>query len=395
MKDLTDRQIEQVKYMEYALELAEKGRRSVSPNPMVGAVVVIDGEVVGKGYHQFAGGPHAEVEALSSLQHRGVGHGDLERATMYVTLEPCCHYGRTPPCTKAILEAGVRKVVVGCLDPNSKVAGKGVGILRDGGVDVTILEGDISSRCMKQNEVFRHYIKAKRPFVVLKYAMTLDGKIATKTGASKWITGEEARNKVHLDRGQFKGIMVGIGTVLEDDPLLTNRVEENKNPIRIIADSSLRIPTDSKIVATASEVKTIVAMVKTVEPLLREKKKLLEEKGICVLEVDGEKENPARLCLEKLMELLGEMEIDSILLEGGSELNFAAVKSGIVSKVQAYISTKIFGGEKAKSPVGGEGFAKVEETLILERKSISQIGEDILIEAYVKGEEIENVYGNN
>ena len=230
-------------FMERAIELAKQGEGWTSPNPMVGAVIVKDGRIIGEGYHERCGELHAERNAIASLRESAEG------ATIYVTLEPCCHQGRTPPCTEAILEQKIGRVVIGSRDPNPKVAGKGARLLREAGV---IVEEDFMREvCDRLNPVFFHYITTKTPYVVLKYAMTADGKIATRTGASKWITGEAARQEVQHMRHRYTGIMVGIGTVLADDPMLNTRISGKRSPVRIICDSRLRIPLDSQIVKTA------------------------------------------------------------------------------------------------------------------------------------------------
>ena len=238
-------------YMRRAIALAQKGEGQVSPNPLVGAVIVKDGKIIGEGYHEHYGQPHAERNALANCIQSPEG------ATIYVTLEPCCHHGKQPPCTDALLAAGIRRVVIGSKDPNPLVHGKGIRILREHGVEVT--EQVLQDECDEMNEVFFHYIQTKLPFVILKYAMTLDGKIATYTGASRWVTGEAARAHVHRMRNRYHAIMVGVGTVLADDPMLNVRVEGWKSPVRIVCDSSLRIPLDSQIVRSAKEYRTIVA----------------------------------------------------------------------------------------------------------------------------------------
>ena len=238
-------------YMLRAIQLAKKGEGWTNPNPMVGAVIVKDGKIIGEGYHKKYGELHAERNAIASLTESAEG------AVIYVTLEPCCHHGKTPPCTEAIIEQKIRKVVIGSRDPNPKVAGKGVQMLREAGV--TVVEDFMREECDQLNPVFFHYITTKTPYVVMKYAMTLDGKIATKTGASKWISGEEARSLVHEMRHDYMAIMAGIGTVLADDPMLNVRLEGKKSPVRIICDSMLRIPLDSQICQTAGRYRTIVA----------------------------------------------------------------------------------------------------------------------------------------
>lgn len=366
-RETTDEQ-----YMRRALELARKGEGHVNPNPMVGAVVVKDGEIIGEGYHEKYGELHAERNALKNCGKSPKG------ADIYVTLEPCCHYGKTPPCTEAIIESGIKRVVVGSLDANPLVAGKGIRILREAGIEV--IEGVLQKECEELNKIFFHFIKTGMPYVTMKYAMTLDGKIATHTGASKWITGEAARKKVHEDRGRFMAIMAGVGTVLADDPLLTCRVEGKKSPIRIICDTHLRTPVDTQIVQTAGEVRTIFAVS---EKVADEKKREYRKAGCEFIELPEKSE---RIDLKHLMQRLGEMKIDSVLLEGGGTLNDTALKSGIVNAVQAYIAPKIFGGSEAKTPVEGMGVALPEEAFRLTNTKISYWGEDILLEGEIDKE---------
>lgn len=356
--------------MERAIALAKKGIGFTSPNPMVGAVIVKDGRVIGEGYHERCGELHAERNAIASLTESAEG------ATMYVTLEPCCHHGKTPPCTKAIIEQKIGKVVIGSRDPNPQVAGKGVGQLREAGVEV--VEDFLREECDAINPIFFHYITTKRPFVAMKYAMTMDGKIATKIGESKWITGETAREHVHTLRHAYKGIMAGIGTVLKDDPMLNCRMPGGVNPIRIVCDSNLRIPLDSQIVKTAKENPTIVAIK---EQLLtksqEEKKKKLINQGVQVLYV---KEKNRHIDLSHLMELLGKQDIDSILLEGGGKLNDSALQQGIVQKAYVYMAPKIFGGDDAKTPVEGEGVSYPKEACLFRLQHTQMLAEDILLE---------------
>lgn len=362
-------------YMRMALELAARGSGWVSPNPMVGAVVVKDGRVIGSGYHERYGQPHAERNALASCTESPEG------AVLYVTLEPCCHYGKQPPCVEAVLEAGISRVVTGSGDPNPLVAGKGIRILREHGVNVT--ENVLKEQCDRLNEVFFHYIQTKRPYVIMKYAMTMDGKIAAYTGASKWITGEEARHHVQQQRHRCRGIMAGVGTVLADDPMLTCRMEGGRNPVRIICDSKLRTPLNAQVVASAGQTETVIATCCTDwnrrQPYLDAGCKVL-----CVKEKDG------RIDLRDLMSQLGQQEIDSILLEGGGTLNWSALESGIVQKIQAYIAPKLFGGQNAKTPVEGCGFASPADAVILKNSRILRLGADFLIESEVEG----HVYGN-
>ncbi len=355
-------------YMSLALTLAKKGTGFVNPNPLVGAIIVKDDKIIGQGWHEKFGGWHAERNALNHCSENPVG------ATMYVTLEPCCHYGKTPPCTEAIIENGIKKVVIGCLDPNSLVSGKGVTILQNTGIQ--IVSGILQEECKKLNEVFFHYIKTKKPFVVMKYAMTTDGKIATAAGQSKWITGEKARENVHQDRGRYSAIMVGVGTVIADNPSLTCRIDTGRNPIRIICDTNLNTPPDSVVVTTANEVKTILATACNNS----EKQKLYLTRGCEILMV-SKKEN--HIDLNHLMQELGKRGIDSILLEGGATLNFSSLQSGIVNKVQTYIAPKLFGGEQSKTPVGGIGIRELSSCFTLKNQSIALFDEDILIESEV------------
>lgn len=358
------------KYMRLALDLAVRGREWTSPNPVVGAVIVKDEglereRIIGQGYHERYGDLHAERNALKSCREDPAG------ATMYVTLEPCCHHGRQPPCTDAILEAGIRRVVVGSSDPNPLVCGKGISILRKNGLEV--MEGVLKDECDRENEVFFHYIRTGTPYVVMKYAMTMDGKIAAFTGASKWITGEAARLHVQELRHELSGIMAGVGTVLADDPMLTCRLPGKKNPVRIICDTNLRTPLSSKIVATAGEVPTIFAACCGDEKRVSE----FEKRGCKVLNVGRAGDH---LDLKDLMRRLGEEKIDSILLEGGGTLNWSALESGIVNKVMAYVSPKLFGGRTAKTPVEGRGVADPASAFFLKNAEITKLGEDFLIE---------------
>ena len=357
-------------YMKRALELAKKAMGYTSPNPMVGCVVVKDGRIVTEGYHERCGEYHAERNALTKCSE------DLTGATMYVTLEPCCHQGKTPPCTDIILERGIGKVYVGSMDPNPKVAGKGVQMLREAGV--TVVEDFMREECDQLNPVFFHYITTKTPYVVMKYAMTLDGKIATKTGASKWITGESARKEVQHMRHQYMGIMAGIGTVLADDPMLNVRVEGWKSPVRIVCDSKLRIPLGSQIVKSAEKYRTIVAYAE--QKNAEEKIKILHTMGVETIYCPDEKN---QIDLKKLMADLGNRGIDSILLEGGGTLNDSALRAGIVKEVQAFVAPKLFGGVAGKTPVEGIGVELPSEAVELKYTDICQIGEDIRIKCQV------------
>ena len=356
-------------YMRLALQLAKKGCGWTSPNPMVGAVVVKEGRIIGQGWHQKYGQVHAERNALASCTE------DPQGATMYVTLEPCCHYGKQPPCVDAILDAGIHRVVVGSADPNPLVAGKGIAFLRAHGIDVT--ENVLQGECDALNKVFFHYITTKRPFVSIKYAMTMDGKIATYTGASKWITGEIARNHVQRQRQRFRGIMVGVGTVLADDPLLTCRIEGGRDPVRIICDTHLRTPLQSQVVTTAKQVPTILATC-CGDP---EKQAAYQQAGCRVLCLE---ERCGHVNLPQLMERLGQEQIDSILLEGGGTLNWSALESGLVQQVQAYIAPKLFGGRDTKTPIEGAGVSFPDAAFQLKNSRLERLGEDLLIESEVE-----------
>ena len=363
-------------YMLQAIQLAKQGEGWTNPIPMVGAVIVKNGRIIGKGYHKKCGELHAERNAIASLTESAEG------ATIYVTLEPCCHYGKTPPCTEAIIEQKIKRVVIGSRDPNPKVSGKGIKMLQEAGIEV--IEDFMREECDRLNPVFFHYITTKTPYVVMKYAMTLDGKIATKTGASKWITGEAARAEVQHMRHRYMGIMAGIGTVLADDPMLNVRVEGWKSPIRILCDSGLRIPLDGQIVKSAGKYRTIVAYADSDNT--EAKRKRLHEMGVETICCPDENN---QVDLKKLMKYLGEEGIDSILLEGGGTLNDSALRAGIVQEVQAFIAPKLFGGMNSKTPVEGIGVRFPSEAVKLKCTDICQIGEDIRITCQVCGKEQE------
>lgn len=358
-------------YMRRAIELAQRGRGWTNPNPLVGAVIVKDGRIIGEGYHARCGGPHAERAAIANLSEPAWG------ATLYVTLEPCCHYGKTPPCTEAILENKIARVVIGSRDPNPLVAGKGVKLLREAGVRVE--EDFMREECDRLNPVFFHYITTNTPYVVMKYAMTADGKIATKTGASKWITGEAARMQVQELRACCAGIMVGIGTVLADDPLLNVRLEGRRSPVRIICDSRLRIPLDCQICRTAKQYTTIVACAVGAQGETAEVERIsaLENMGVQVVRLPGA---DGRVDLKKLMNYLGGRKIDSVLIEGGGSLNESALRAGIVQEAKVFIAPKIFGGMQAKTPVTGDGVGTPDEAWPMELQGVSRVGEDIWLD---------------
>jgi diaminohydroxyphosphoribosylaminopyrimidine deaminase/5-amino-6-(5-phosphoribosylamino)uracil reductase len=383
-------------------------------------VIVKEGKVIGEGYHKGYGLAHAEADALASCSL------DVKGGEIYVTLEPCCHYGKTPPCTEAIIKSGINKVYVGSLDPNPKVCGQGVRTLRDHGIEV--ITDVLKEECDALNQVFFHYIQNNTPYIIMKYAMTLDGKIATAIGESKWITGNKARQRVHLDRHRYMGIMVGVGTVLKDNPSLDSRYtnepwesvdseevnaktisiinvearnsrktdamidysegnskEENtydwnlsavRNPIRIICDTNLRTPLTAKVVTTATKQTTIIATANNDKELW----KPYQEMGCEVLLLPKSSNG---IDVKELVIKLGARGIDSVILEGGSALNWSFVEAGLVNRVQCYIAPKIFGGEKAISPIGGLGIDLPDNCLHLTHPKIEILGEDILLESEV------------
>ena len=353
------------KYMRLAMQLAGNAIGRTSPNPLVGAVIVKDNRVVGCGWHRKAGTPHAEVHALNQAGELAQG------ADVYVTLEPCAHYGKTPPCAKALVEAKVKNVYGGLLDVNPKVAGKGFKILEDAGIHVEY--GFLQDELRKQNEVFFKWIEHKKPFIVLKAAMTLDGKIATATGQSKWITNETSRAYGYKLRDIYDGIMVGINTVIEDNPMLTARVDGGKNPIRIVVDSSLKIDINANVVQDKSA-KTIVA---TTDKADKDKILKLQAQDVDVIVVD--KDENDKVDIEKLLDILGQKNICSILVEGGATLSGSFVAKKLVDKVYFFIAPKIVGGKEAKTPVAGTGILNLQEALALKDIQIEKLEEDVLI----------------
>lgn len=353
------------KYMRLAMQLAGNAIGRTSPNPLVGAVIVKDNRVVGCGWHRKAGTPHAEVHALNQAGELAQG------ADVYVTLEPCAHYGKTPPCAKALVEAKVKNVYGGLLDVNPKVAGKGFKILEDAGIHVEY--GFLQDELRKQNEVFFKWIENKKPFIVLKAAMTLDGKIATATGQSKWITNETSRAYGYKLRDIYDGIMVGINTVIEDNPMLTARVDGGKNPIRIVVDSSLKIDINANVVQDKST-KTIIA---TTDKANKDKILKLQAQDVDVIVVD--KDENDKVDIEKLLDILGQQNICSILVEGGATLSGSFVAKKLVDKVYFFIAPKIIGGKEAKTPVAGTGILNLQEALALKDIQIEKLEEDVLI----------------
>lgn len=362
-------------YMAKALELAKLGIGYTNPNPLVGAVIVKDGRIIGEGYHKKYGDAHAEINAFRNATE------DVAGATMYVTLEPCSHFGKTPPCANAIVEKGIKRVVIAMKDPNPLVAGKGIAILRDHSIEVTT--GVMEKEAKHLNEVFIKFITTDLPFCTLKTAMTLDGKIAAYTGDSRWITNAKSRKYVHELRHRFSSIMVGIGTVIADDPLLTTRLDNihGKNPIRIVVDTKGTIPLDAKVLITNENTKTILA---TTEAINKEKLKHIKDTGTEVI-ITPLKDS--RVDLPSLMKSLGDMKIDSVLLEGGSTLNYTALKEGIVDKVISFIAPKIIGGASSKTPVGGDGIPYMKDAITFNNISVSKLSDDVMIEAYI-GKEV-------
>ncbi len=353
-------------YMRRAIELAKRGEGHTNPNPMVGAVIVKDGKIIGEGFHERYGELHAERNAFKNLTESAEG------ADMYVTLEPCCHHGKQPPCTDAVIAHKIRRVFVGSPDPNPLVSGRGVEILREAGIEVVtdLLRGE----CDAVNEVFFHYITTGMPYVVAKYAMSADGKIATVTGDSKWITNEESRRRVHAMRGRYFAIMAGIGTVLADDPMLNCRIGGARDPVRVIADSHLSIPSECNILKTADDIKTYIAYTNANAADIER----VEKSGAICAKIPAGADGEADL--RELMRYLGGQKIDSVLLEGGAELNFSAFKAGIVNKAVTFTAPMIIGGAGAKAPVGGAGFERISDSVRLELERVEVIGGDIMAE---------------
>ncbi|HET6673685.1 MAG TPA: bifunctional diaminohydroxyphosphoribosylaminopyrimidine deaminase/5-amino-6-(5-phosphoribosylamino)uracil reductase RibD [Nitrospiraceae bacterium] len=364
-------------YMSLALRLAAKGRGRTSPNPMVGAVVVAGARIVGQGYHRRAGGPHAEVFALRQAGKRAAG------ATLYVTLEPCGHINkRTPPCVPLILESGVRRVVIAQIDPNPLVGGRGIRELKAAGLHV-----EVGCCCARQarrlNVVYSHWMRTGRPFVIMKAGMTLDGKIATASGESQWITGQAARRDAHRLRSQVDAVLIGIGTVLRDDPALTARVSDQprrlapRQPIRIVLDSRLHIPLKARVLSGLQEAHTVIATSKTA-PV--RKIRLLRRRGIDVLVLP---ERNGQVSLPALCRQLGRLRITSLLVEGGSTVNASLIRNNLPDRVVLYVAPLLLGGEDAKGLIGGLSPKHLRESVVLEGVTIRQAGHDMVIEADV------------
>jgi diaminohydroxyphosphoribosylaminopyrimidine deaminase/5-amino-6-(5-phosphoribosylamino)uracil reductase len=369
LKTDTDR-----RHLARAIELAEQGKGKVSPNPLVGAVIGRQGEVVAEGFHRAVGSPHAEVEAI-----RAAGDQDLAGTTLYVSLEPCCHHGRTPPCTDAILEAGIGRIVVASDDPSEHAAGRSLGILRDDGVDVVIADGELARRARLLNQPFRKRARTGRPWVLFKSAMTLDGKVATRSGDSKWISSDESRYLAHHWRAECDAVAVGIGTALADDPQLTARVEGvERQPRRIVFDSLARLPIRSKLVHDARRI-PLTVVVSRAAP--RAATDALSTHGVDVILATGENE-PARV--RSALDQLGAAEIGSILLEGGPHLGGAFLDAGEVDEIRLFLAPIVLGGRTARDPLEGEGVDMIADAVRALTLECDRVGEDLLVSARMK-----------
>jgi diaminohydroxyphosphoribosylaminopyrimidine deaminase/5-amino-6-(5-phosphoribosylamino)uracil reductase len=368
-------------YMNRAIRLARKGAGWINPNPMVGAVLVKDDRIIGEGYHEYFGGPHAEVNAIAAA-------GDSARgSTLYVTLEPCSHQGKTPPCTQLIAGKGIRKVVIGMKDPNPLVNGKGIEFLRSS--DIEVVADTPGKEILRLNEVFIKFITTGLPFCTLKTAMTLDGKTATVTNAARWISGEVSRKLVHELRQEYSAVLAGIDTIVFDNPLMTTRRsgKKSRNALKVVADSTGKIPLSAKVLQNEPQ----LLILATTGLADTDKLTAIERMGAQVL-ICPVKEN--RVDLPFLFRSLGVMGIDSILLEGGSTLAFTALKEGLVDKIISFIAPKILGGKGAPTPVGGEGLQVMEEAIPVRRWEFKKLGEDIMIEGYLDRTGSEGDVGN-
>jgi diaminohydroxyphosphoribosylaminopyrimidine deaminase/5-amino-6-(5-phosphoribosylamino)uracil reductase len=361
-----------------AIELARNGADAVRPNPVVGAVVARDGRVLGEGWHEAYGAAHAEVNAIEAC-----GLEDLSDATLYVSLEPCCHEGKTPPCTDAILQAGLRRVVVGSDDPTEKASGRGLGMLRDEGVDVVVADGELAERARLLNQAFRKHARTGRPWVLFKSAMTLDGKVATRTGDSKWISGERSRGLAHRWRASVDAVIVGIGTALADDPQLTARpdgppAELARQPRRVVFDTLGRLPPSSQLVAAAAEVPLTVVVSRAAA---RADTDALEAAGAQVLVATGENE-PARV--RSGLDQLGALGVASALLEGGPHLAGAFLDANEIDEIRLFLAPLLLGGSSARDPLEGQGVERISEALHALTIDCARIGEDLLISARLR-----------
>jgi diaminohydroxyphosphoribosylaminopyrimidine deaminase / 5-amino-6-(5-phosphoribosylamino)uracil reductase len=361
-----------------AIELAANGSGAVRPNPVVGAVVARDGEVLGEGWHEKFGAAHAEVNAIEAC-----GMADLGGATLYVSLEPCCHEGKTPPCTEAIVQAGIRRVVIASDDPTEKASGRSLGILRDEGVEVVLADGELAARARLLNQSFRKHARVGRPWVLFKSAMTLDGKVATRTGDSKWISGEDSRLLAHRWRASVDAVVVGIGTALADDPQLTARpdgllVERGEQPRRVVFDSLARLPLNSQLVAAASEIPLTIVVSRAAA---RSETDALEAAGVQVIVATGENE-PARV--RSALDQLGSMDVTSVLLEGGPHLAGAFLDAGEIDELRLFLAPLLLGGSAARDPLEGEGVERISEALHALSFGCESVGGDLLISARLR-----------
>ncbi len=356
-----------------AIELAGRGVGAVKPNPVVGAVIARDGEVLGEGWHERFGAAHAEVNAIEAC-----GLADLTGATLYVSLEPCCHEGKTPPCTEAIVQAGVGRVVVGSDDPTEKAAGRGLGILRDEGVEVVLADGELATRARLLNQAFRKHARTGRPWVLFKSAMTLDGKVATRAGDSQWISGEASRALAHRWRASVDAVVVGIGTALADDPQLTARpdgaaADPSEQPRRVVFDSLARLPSDSRLLAATAEIPLTVIVSRAAA---RADTDALEAAGAQVLLATGENE-PARV--RSALDQLGQLGVASALLEGGPHLAGAFLDAGEIDEIRLFLAPLLLGGRTARDPLEGEGVEQISEAIRALTFDCERIGEDLLV----------------
>ncbi len=365
-------------HLERAVELARRGTGNVRPNPVVGAVVARDGTVLGEGWHREYGGAHAEVNAIEAC-----GMEDLTGATLYVSLEPCCHEGKTPPCTEAILQAGIARVVVASDDPTEKAAGRGLGILRDEGVEIVLADGEVARAARLLNQAFRKHARVGRPWVLFKSAMTLDGKVATRSGDSQWISGDASRGLAHRWRASVDAVVVGIGTALADDPQLTARpdgtpTDPGSQPRRVVFDSLARVPPGSRLVAAAAEIPLTVVVSRAAA---RADTEALEAAGVQVLVATGENE-PARV--RSGLDQLGAMGVASVLLEGGPHLAGAFLDAGEIDELRLFLAPLLLGGSAARDPLEGEGVERISEALRALTFSCESVGEDLLISARLR-----------
>ena len=361
------------RHLERAIELASRARGHTSPNPLVGAVVVKDGRAIGEGFHAAAGLPHAEREALAACREDPAG------ATLYVSLEPCCHHGRTPPCTDAILEAGIARVVVASDDPTPKAAGRGLGVLRDEGVEVQLLNGRVAAAARRLNQPFRKHARTGRPLVIFKSAMTLDGKVATRSGDSRWISGEASRARAHRWRAESDAVAVGVGTALADDPRLTARVEGvARQPRRVVFDSEARLPLDSRLVRSAAEVPVIAVCSRAAG---RTRLQALQAAGVETIVASGGNE-PARV--QSALDELGAREVQSLLLEGGPRLAGAFLEAGELDEARIFIAPLVAGGRAARTAVEGEGVEVIDSAVRAVATEVDRVEDDVLVTATLK-----------